>query len=77
VCEEERLAENSERLGVLLREELNKISKDLVTVVRGMGLFNAIVIKPRESQFLFHFYQDDGIFSIYKDIYGHKIYSVP
>ncbi|KAK2173706.1 hypothetical protein NP493_853g01090 [Ridgeia piscesae] len=46
VCEEERLAENSERLGVLLREELNKISKDLVTVVRGMGLFNAIVIKP-------------------------------
>ena len=73
MCEEERLAENSERLGLLLREELNKISKDLVSEVRGMGLFNALVIKPRQSQLLSYFYQDDGIFSIYKEIYGRNI----
>jgi len=42
--EEEKLAENAERLGRIFREELSKLPKDIVTSVRGKGLLNAIVI---------------------------------
>lgn len=45
VLEEEKLAENAERLGHILRNELGKLPKDVVTLVRGKGLLNAIVIK--------------------------------
>jgi len=44
VLEEERLAENADRLGKIFREELSKLPKDIVTTVRGKGLLNAIVI---------------------------------
>lgn len=54
VIEEEKLAENSQRMGELLRTELRKLPKDIVTTVRGKGLLNAIVIKEtkgRDSNF--------------------------
>ncbi|XP_048489106.1 ornithine aminotransferase, mitochondrial isoform X2 [Plutella xylostella] len=41
---EENLSENAERLGRVLRAELETIPKSLVTTVRGKGLMNAIVI---------------------------------
>lgn len=44
VMEEENLAENSNKMGALLREELNKLPKEIVSIVRGKGLLNAIVI---------------------------------
>jgi len=44
VLEDEKLAENAERLGKILREELSKLPKDIVTTVRGKGLLNVIVI---------------------------------
>ncbi len=47
VVTEENLAERSERLGHLLRKELNAIKSDMITTVRGKGLLNAIVIKPK------------------------------
>ena len=47
---DEKLAENSFYLGDILREELNKLNKNLVTTVRGKGLFNAIVIKPHKGK---------------------------
>lgn len=52
VLKEEKLAENSERLGALFREEMNKLKAetDLITVVRGRGLFNAIVIKEKNGK---------------------------
>lgn len=53
VLKEEKLAENSERLGKILLEELNKIKNerpDLVTAVRGRGLFAAMVIKEKEGK---------------------------
>ncbi|XP_020789602.2 ornithine aminotransferase, mitochondrial [Boleophthalmus pectinirostris] len=49
VLEEERLAENAERMGQLLRSELTKLPKDIVTAVRGKGLLNAIVIKETKD----------------------------
>jgi ornithine--oxo-acid transaminase len=52
VLKDEHLAENSERLGVIFREEMNKLMKetDLITTVRGKGLFNAIVIKEKKGK---------------------------
>lgn len=46
VLQEEKLAENAFKMGQLLRTELSKLPKDVVTVVRGKGLLNAIVINP-------------------------------
>jgi ornithine--oxo-acid transaminase len=47
VIQEEKLTENSERLGKILRDELNKLPKDIVVTVRGKGLLNAIVINEK------------------------------
>nr|CAD7194653.1 unnamed protein product [Timema douglasi] len=44
VLEEEKLAENAQRLGEVFRKELSQLPKDVVSVVRGKGLLNAIVI---------------------------------
>jgi ornithine--oxo-acid transaminase len=45
VLEEEKLAENAHKMGVLLRSELTKcLPKEIVKTVRGKGLLNAIVI---------------------------------
>ena len=47
VIKDENLAENSERLGKIFREELSSIKSDMIEIVRGKGLLNAVVIKPR------------------------------
>ncbi|CAC5405988.1 rocD [Mytilus coruscus] len=44
---EEKLADNAAKLGEMLRKELNKLPKDVVKVVRGKGLLNAIVISEK------------------------------
>ena len=46
---DEKLSENSERLGKILREELSNIKSDRVTLVRGKGLLNAIVIQEKNG----------------------------
>ena len=50
VVKEEKLAENADRLGRILREELESIDSDMITLVRGKGLLNAIVIKPKNGK---------------------------
>lgn len=52
VLKEEHLAENAEILGALFRKEMEQLAKetDLITAVRGKGLFNAIVIKERNGK---------------------------
>lgn len=49
VVKDEKLAENAGRLGELFRQEMNKLVKEFpfVTLVRGKGLLNAVVIQPR------------------------------
>ncbi|XP_014305572.2 ornithine aminotransferase, mitochondrial-like [Myotis lucifugus] len=49
VLEEENLAENADRMGALLRNELMKLPSDIVTAVRGKGLLNAIVIRETKG----------------------------
>lgn len=50
VVKDEKLAENAERLGQLFREELRKIDSDMIELVRGKGLLNAIIIKPKNGK---------------------------
>ena len=49
VVKEEKLAEKSYYLGEILRTELKAIDSDMITLVRGKGLLNAIVIKPKNG----------------------------
>jgi ornithine--oxo-acid transaminase len=51
VLKEEKLSENAEKMGNYFRQEMQKIvdELDIVTLVRGKGLLNAIVIKPTKS----------------------------
>ncbi len=49
VLRDEKLSENSERLGEILRNELRKISSKRIKLVRGRGLFNAIVIDETDG----------------------------
>ncbi len=47
VIKNEKLAENAERLGEIFRQELSSIVSDMIELVRGKGLLNAVVIKPK------------------------------
>jgi ornithine--oxo-acid transaminase len=51
VVQDENLAANADRLGVILRNGLTKIAQrnSLITLVRGKGLLNAIVINCDED----------------------------
>jgi len=46
---DEKLSENSERLGHIFRNKLSVIQSDMITLVRGKGLLNAVVIKPKNG----------------------------
>jgi ornithine--oxo-acid transaminase len=48
VLKEEKLAENAEKMGIIFRARMEDLMKrsSLVSLVRGRGLLNAIVIKP-------------------------------
>jgi ornithine--oxo-acid transaminase len=50
VIRDEKLAENSERLGKIFREEMQNHPSDMIELVRGKGLLNAIVIKPKDGK---------------------------
>jgi ornithine--oxo-acid transaminase len=51
VVKDEKLAQNARRLGDLFRSELNKFieNHNIVNLVRGRGLLNAIVINDSED----------------------------
>lgn len=49
VLVDEKLAENASRMGERLRTQLNELPKEVVPVVRGKGLLNAIVIKKLDA----------------------------
>ncbi len=51
VVQDEKLADNAERLGILFRKEISAFAKenDLVKSVRGKGLLNAILVNDTEE----------------------------
>jgi ornithine--oxo-acid transaminase len=50
VIRDEKLAENAMRLGEVFREELRGIKTDMIELVRGKGLLNAAVIRPKAGK---------------------------
>lgn len=50
VVKEEKLAEKAEYLGKIFREEMSKVKSDMIELVRGKGLLNAIVIRPKNGK---------------------------
>ncbi len=50
VVKDEKLAENAERLGEIFRNELRKIDSDMIELVRGKGLLNAVIIRPKNGK---------------------------
>jgi ornithine--oxo-acid transaminase len=50
VLKDENLAENAAYLGEILRKELKAIKSEMIAEVRGKGLLNAIVIKPKNGK---------------------------
>lgn len=50
VVKDEKLAENAERMGQIFREEFKAIKSDMIELVRGKGLLNAVVIKPKNGK---------------------------
>lgn len=49
VLKEEKMADNSEKMGKLLREELSNINSPHISEVRGKGLLNAITIQHADD----------------------------
>jgi len=50
VLKDENLAENAERLGRIFRDEMKGIRSDMIELVRGKGLLNAVVIRPKNGK---------------------------
>ncbi len=50
VVKDENLIENAEKMGAIFRSELEKIDSEMLTLVRGKGLLNAIIIKPKNGK---------------------------
>ena len=50
VIKDEKLEENAERLGKIFRERMKAIKSDMVELVRGKGLLNAVVITPKNGK---------------------------
>lgn len=47
VVKDEKLAENAERLGKIFREQVKAIGHEMIGLVRGKGLLNAVVVTPK------------------------------
>jgi ornithine--oxo-acid transaminase len=50
VIKEENLAENAEKMGKIFRDEFNSIQSEMIAKVRGKGLLNAVIIKPKNGK---------------------------
>ena len=50
VVKDENLEQKAEELGKIFREEMSKVKSDMIELVRGKGLLNAIVIKPKNGK---------------------------
>lgn len=50
VVKEENLAEKAAYLGKIFRDEMNNVKSDMIQTVRGKGLLNAIIIRPKNGK---------------------------
>ncbi len=78
VLKDEKMAENAEAMGQLFRDELKKINSPHISVIRGRGLLNAIVIKhqnPDAAWDLCMELKENGLLA--KPTHGDKIRFAP
>ncbi|MBC8045949.1 MAG: ornithine--oxo-acid transaminase [Fimbriimonadaceae bacterium] len=78
VLEEEKLADNAQRLGEILRTELRKLNPALIQLVRGKGLLNAIVVNTYNGKDAWDFciaLKENGLLA--KPTHGDKIRFAP
>ena len=78
VVKEEKLSERAEKMGKIFREELSKIKSDMIELVRGKGLLNAIIIKPKNGKEAWDVclkMRDNGLLA--KPTHGHIIRFAP
>ena len=78
VIKSEKMAENSFKMGEILRAELAKLNSPFIASIRGRGLLNAIVIKhenPEAAWDLCLYLKDLGILA--KPTHGDKIRFAP
>ena len=50
VVRDEKLAERAEYLGKIFRDEMSSYKSDMIELVRGKGLLNAVIIKPKNGK---------------------------
>jgi ornithine--oxo-acid transaminase len=78
ILQDEKMAENAEAMGELLRSELKKLNSPFIDIVRGKGLLNAIVIKhnnPDAAWELCLTLKENGLLA--KPTHGDKIRFAP
>ncbi len=78
VLKEEKMAENAEAMGELLRTELAKLNSPFISLIRGKGLLNAIVIKHPNKEAAWDLcltMKDNGLLA--KPTHGDKIRFAP
>jgi len=50
VVKEEKLAERADYLGKIFRDEMRSVKSDMIQMVRGKGLLNAVIIRPKNGK---------------------------
>ena len=78
VVRDEKLAERAQQLGDLFRRKLAEIDSDMIEVIRGKGLLNAMVIKPKngkEAMDVCYALRDNGLLA--KPTHDHIIRFAP
>ena len=78
VLKDEKMTANAEAMGILLRNELEKLNSPYISIVRGMGLLNAIVIEhpnPDAAWELCLILKENGLLA--KPTHGDKIRFAP
>lgn len=78
VLKEEKMADNAERMGKLLRSELEKLGSPHISIIRGKGLLNAIVIQHAHQDAAWEFclqLKENGLLA--KPTHGDKIRFAP
>jgi ornithine--oxo-acid transaminase len=50
VIKDEKLAENAEKMGKIFRDEMKAVKSEMIELVRGKGLLNAVVIRNKPGK---------------------------
>lgn len=78
VVVDEKLCEKAEYLGKIFRDEMNSVKSDMIELVRGKGLLNAVVIRPKNGKEAWDVclkMRDNGVLA--KPTHGHIIRFAP